>query len=273
MKGTFSALITFILTSTLACSSFAADNKDTLRVLFVGNSYTYFENLPHLVSIISNGAKTQLVTKKSTLGGAKLSEHWRGERGLKTKEIISRGKFEIVVLQEHSMGTLIEKDSVKKYVKLFCDLIRSRGAKPYIYQTWARENAPKNQGTISMTYQEIATSNNSEVVPVGNAWALAKELWPEIKLYDPDGSHPSKFGTFLAACVFTKAILHNLPSWIPNSFKIEDKHNESVMLMNVDTAYVTFCRKITEKVVADGLEERSSQASGIDAKVKSTIKK
>lgn len=50
-----------------------------LKVLFVGNSYTYGYNLAHIVSIISQETSTYLVTRKSVIGGASLKEHWQGK--------------------------------------------------------------------------------------------------------------------------------------------------------------------------------------------------
>ena len=44
-----------------------------LKVLFVGNSYTYGYNLPHIVSIMSEECSTKLITQKSVIGGARLS--------------------------------------------------------------------------------------------------------------------------------------------------------------------------------------------------------
>jgi len=72
----------------------AQAESDTLKILFVGNSYTVSGNLPQIVSIISDSIETKLVTRKSTIGGAKLHEHWHGDRGLKTKELIQKGDFE-----------------------------------------------------------------------------------------------------------------------------------------------------------------------------------
>ena len=93
-------LLIFIISGIYPYSSaFAQVNRDTLKVLFVGNSYTYVQNLPQVVSIISDSTKTKLVTRKSTVGGAYLREHWYGKRGLKTKEIITKGKFDLVILQ------------------------------------------------------------------------------------------------------------------------------------------------------------------------------
>ncbi|NEW84128.1 MAG: hypothetical protein GZ094_17410 [Mariniphaga sp.] len=150
-------------------SSLAQVKRDTLKVLFVGNSYTYVQNLPRVVSIISDSTKTKLVTRKSTVGGAFLSEHWFGKRGLKTKEIITKGKFDIVILQENSMGTIQQPDSTIKYAKLLCQLIKSSGAKPYFYMTWAREKVPQYQDEITNVYSKIAKDNGAILVPVGEA--------------------------------------------------------------------------------------------------------
>ena len=254
MKSAIFVVITALCLGLGQYSASVQVKRDTVKVLFVGNSYTYVENLHQIVSNLADGSNTKLITRKSTLGGTKLSEHWKGERGLKSKEIIRDGNFDIVVLQEHSMGTLVEKDSVKKYEKLFCDFIREHGAKPYIYLTWARENAPQNQEIINKVYAEVGKENKAEVVPAGNAWALAREWRPEIKLFDADGSHPSKIGTFLTACVFVKSILHELPTRIPNAYKIQDIDKESVLLMNIDSAHVSFCRKVVEKIAAEDIK-------------------
>jgi hypothetical protein len=70
-----------------------------MKVLFVGNSYTYGNNLAHIVSILSDSTETKLITRKSVIGGAYLREHWNGDRELKTREVIAEGDFDIVVPQ------------------------------------------------------------------------------------------------------------------------------------------------------------------------------
>ena len=98
--------------------------SDTVSVLFVGNSYTYFNNMAQIVSIISDSMETKIITRKSVLGGANLREHWFGERDLQTKSIISNGNFDIVVLQDFSMNPIDVPDSTLKYIKLFSDFIK-----------------------------------------------------------------------------------------------------------------------------------------------------
>lgn len=240
-------IATVIISILVTANIFA--QKDTLHVLFVGNSYTYYENLPQIVSLISDRTKTKLITQKTTIGGAKLSEHWKAERGLKTKAMIEKGKYDIVVLQEYSMGAINEPDSLKIYSKLFCDLIKKQGSTPCFYLTWAREKVPQYQDIINRVHSEVAKENHSALIPVGKAWALARQLRPDMNLFTPDGSHPSPIGTFLTACIFTASLSGEIPEKLPSSYDTVDKDGQSIFLMRLDPLDVVFCQMITNKIV------------------------
>ena len=233
----------------LSSTSYSQVEKDTLKVLFVGNSYTYFENLTQIVSIISDSTKTKLITKKSTVGGVSLRQHWLGLKGLKTKEKIKKGNFDIVVIQGHSMSTIKMPDSISKYAKLFCDYIKTNNAKPYLYQTWAREKVPQFQEAITRVYEDISINNNVSLVPVGEAWKLAKQLRPEIKLFSPDGSHPSRQGTFLTACVFIGSILREIPENLPSRIYTKDIDGELLFLARMDPLDVAFFKRIAKEFI------------------------
>ena len=177
----------------------ANSNRDTLRVLFVGNSYIYYNNLPQMVSLLSDSLNTKLICKKSTFGGATLGDHWNSRKGLRTREILAKEKFDIVIIQDNSMWPLEHADSVLMIGKLFCDLIKSINATPYIYNTWSREATPQTQSAINKTYESLALQTQSVLVPVGSIWAEAKAQKPTVQLYMSDDSHPSWHGTFLTA--------------------------------------------------------------------------
>lgn len=254
-------VLVFIPLVFLSLMSGAQSPKDTLRVLFVGNSYTYVENLPQLVSLMSEGTKTKLITRKSTVGGAYLSEHWKSERGLTTCKLISKGKFDIVVLQDNSMATIQQPDSTAKYARLLCRLIRESGAKPYFYMTWARERVPQYQQEISAVYTRIAAENNATLVPVGKAWELALQLRPTINLFNPDGSHPSALGALLSAYVFTCVLTGEVPSSIPSEFWIKGSDGESVQLNGIDNLDAVFFKKVTEQVLKDNTNQSMQSIS------------
>ncbi len=222
---------------------------DTLNILFVGNSYTYFSNMPHLVSLISDSTQTKLLTSKSVAGGARLSHHWRGERGLSTKELIENGDFDIVVLQDQSMSAIEQPDSLLIYSKKFSNYIRKNGAQPYLYCTWAREKVPQYQETITDVYKQAARENNTGIVNVGDTWASAKRLRPDLELYLSDGSHQSPLGAFLTACAFVKELSKELPDELPRYYKVIDTYGESVELMLLDPLDITFCLKLVNEII------------------------
>lgn len=228
--------------------SLQAQQKE-LKVLFVGNSYTYGNNLAHIVSILSEGTNTKLHTRKSVIGGANLGEHWNGERELNTREIIRDGGFDIVVLQDFSLSAIETPDSLLKYVKLFSEYIDQHEAETYLYNTWAREKVPQMQEEINEIYTMAARENNIQRVPVGSAWELAMDIRPTIDLHTADGSHATPLGTLLTACVFVRAICGELPREIPRSFRALDQYGETIYLFNVDMLDADFCSRIAAEII------------------------
>lgn len=226
----------------------AAEKRDTIRVLFVGNSYVYYNNLAQLINLLTEGMETQLICTKSTVGAAHLGEHWRGLRGLRSKEIISQQKNDIVVIQDNSMWPIEHKDSLLLYGTMFCDFIRKQGAKPFLYTTWARQKTPETQSLITSAYQELANTTAATRVPVGDAWQLAREQYPEMNLFFTDGSHPSNLGTFLIALSFIKKITGQLPAKFQTVYNYPDKDGESFRLMQLTEQEMKICADIVAQI-------------------------
>jgi hypothetical protein len=241
----------FLFVGILLLTGLCNAQQNELKVLFVGNSYTYQNNLAHIVSILSNGTPVKLDTRKSVTGGAYLWEHWNGDRNLATKEMIASGHFDVVVLQDNSMSAINAPDSTLKYVKLFAEYNRMHGAQTYLFQTWARKKVPQYQAEIDKIYTRAADENGAIRVPVGPAWELARQLRPSVELFDPDGSHPNSLGTLLTACLFVKILSGELPEVLPRSYIIEDANGEIVRLMEADPLDNEFCKRIAGQVLAE----------------------
>lgn len=202
----------------------------------------------HLYRIVP----TQLVTAKSTYEGSTLKNHWNGEKGLQTNELIKSGHFDIVVLQEFSMETIDNPDTFLEYAKKFSDYIKENGARPYFYETWAREKVPQWQKMITKMYRRAATENGAGLVRVGEARELALKLRPQLELYQADGSHPSPLGALLAACVFVKTFTGELPDRLPSRFTITDDEGESLNLLDfINQLDIRFFLEVTEEISAN----------------------
>ena len=81
--------------------------KDTLNILFVGNSYTYFYNLPIVVNEMSKHSNsTYIKTTHSLVGGSTLENHVNQERNTKTVDYLKNNKYDFVILNHHSLATI-----------------------------------------------------------------------------------------------------------------------------------------------------------------------
>lgn len=194
---------------------------DTVRVLFIGNSYTYVNNLPAVLAAMARSATParEVVWRMVTTGGRTLKGHWEADDA--ARRAIREGRWDYVVLQEQSLlgATVIDGEPVVSdparifwpYARRFAEEARAAGAEPLFYLTWARKNRPEAQAALTHAYMTVARETGARVVPVGLAWKDARRLHPDVELFDEDGSHPSPAGTYLAASVFF-ATLFGAPS-------------------------------------------------------------
>lgn len=233
--------------------SHARPVKDTLRVLFVGNSYTYYNNLIQMVSLISDSLDTKLICTKSTVGGTNLGEHWREEKGLRSKTMIQKGSYDIVVFHDHSLRPIEAPDSLLYYGGLLCELIKSKKARPFLYNTWAREKNPASQEIINDTYTRLSEQCGAARVRVGDSWQEYLKQSPKASLYSGDGSHPSNLGTFIAALCFVKAITGKLPDSIPTVFNYFDRDGETFRIMQVSKEEITLGISVVNGIIVQAL--------------------
>ena len=233
----------------VAGETYFGENEPPKNVLFVGNSYTYFWNLPQLVHLMAKEKGIDLKTRQSTSGGVNLGMHWRGEKELKSQQKIKSGAFDVVVFQDHSMRSIEHPDSLLYFGKKLCDLAKENGAKPFIYMTWAREWNPLMQSQITKMYSKLAIENNATLVPVGKAWELARKLRPDIKLYDPDGSHSSTTGTYLTACVFFAVLTGESPIGLPKRLQSKDENGDPIYWMILSENDARFCQEVAAEIL------------------------
>ena len=232
------------------------------RVLFVGNSYTYFENLPHIVSAMAEKKGIPLIVQTSTAGGATLEHHWKGERFLTTVQKIESEDYDAVILQDQSRRPILEPEKTIKDIGLFCTLIKKKKAVPYLFLTWASKNDPKMQGQLTETYMKAARINNAKVIPVGLAWELARKLRHDIPVYSKDGQHPSKLGAYLTACVFFGILTGESPLVLSKYPMNTDNIGDSNDPMGLNEQDKIFCQKVAEQTTEEFYPNKTINPTG-----------
>jgi hypothetical protein len=212
------------------------ESQNPLRILFIGNSYTYFNNLPVLLSELATSANPSKMLEAQMIvrGGATLKMHWEEGAALKA---LQQGKWNYVVLQEQSTLPITDPATMHKYARLFDAEIKKAGAKTIFHLTWARQNQPENQVKLNDAYFGIAKELKAMIAPVGLAWEKAFKEDPKRVFHMEDKSHPNATGSYMAACVFYALIYEKSPEKLTNRINGYPV-NESGVVSNVKSELV-----------------------------------
>ena len=201
-------------------------NATIRKVLFIGNSYIYTNNMPLMFQTLTGSMGDTLIYDQSTIGGYTFSMH---DTTAATITKIFSQQWDIVVLQEQSELPSFppaEVDTeVYPYAHRLDSLIHANDSctQTMFLMTWGHANGdPLNcssypvictytgmQLRLRQSYMQMTQDNNAIVAPVGAAWQVMMDSFaPGIWLYISDSSHPDPSGSYLESCVLYSSIFH-----------------------------------------------------------------
>lgn len=233
----------------------------THQTLFVGNSYTFGNDLPLLYGAIVERAHLAPRSVMVAYGGYTLNDHARDMRAdgtelarwLRTGSEADRD-WDFVVLQEQSQIGGYPTDDPNRQASIAAArtlgaVSMDQGARVVLFLTWGRERGDDAlptlfpdfltmQDRLDANYRETATSVERlgvevRIAPIGTAFrimhtrASAGGADPTVEgssfdaLYESDGSHPSLAGSYLAAWVIFGTISAIDPAAVPSAMLAE----------------------------------------------------
>ena len=241
----------------------------TKNVLFLGNSYTASNSLPQLTANIALSLNDTLNWDSNTPGGYTFQQHSTNSTSLSK---IATGNWDYVVLQEQSQIPSFPPSQVANdcypFAAILIDSIKSANScvEPLFFMTWGRENGDQSncanypplctydgmQARLRESYIQMSLDNQCSVSPVGAAWKYVRDQHPSIGLYSSDGSHPSIYGSYLAACVHYSSLFKKSPV---GSTYISSISNSDALLLQEAAALI----------VLDSLDNWRIGANDVDA--------
>jgi len=243
----------FILAVCCITLSFAQPKK----ILFIGNSYTYVNDLPKMISEMGASTGDSLIYDSNTPGGYTFQLH---STNATTLAKINAQKWDYVVLQEQSQLPSFPPSQVAvecyPYARKLDSLIHLNNpcTKVVFYMTWGRKYGDASncanypvictydgmQGRLRQSYLEMADNNEAVVAPAGMAWKASRAADSTLNLWSSDNSHPSLEGSYLTACTFYATIFQKTPVGLPPSGTLAP-------------ATATFLQNIAHNTVFDSL--------------------
>ncbi len=180
-----------------------------------------------------------------------LQQHANSQTSL---DLIASQAWDFVVMQEQSQLGALPADITTTEISAI-QLIAAIEANyectyPVLYMTWGRENGDDlncpnfpfmctytgMQQALINNYVALGNWNDAHTAPIGAAWRTVRETHPEIQLYQPDGSHPSIAGTYLAACVFYSTFFQE--SCVDATFNSSLDQTTAAILRNIASSTV-----------------------------------
>lgn len=209
------ALIIFISNSGFA------QNK---RILWLGNSYTAYNNLPSMFYNLALSGGDTIIFDANMPGGFTLNAHTANQTSLNK---IAQGNWDYVILQAQSQEPSFPPAQVISqtlpYAIELDSLIHASSpcAKTVFYMTWGRKYGDSQNcvnypplctfegmsNRLRWGYKTMADETEGIISPVGSSWKNAWYADSTINLWNADLSHPSAAGSYLAACTFYSTIL------------------------------------------------------------------
>jgi len=175
-----------------------------LKILFIGNSHTYFNDMPAMVKKLAEGAGFDASVTMIAHGGWFLKQHL-AEHSKEAEFNIRHGDYDYVVLQEHT-HPFEEETAYLNSIRVFSEMIRNAGAVPVVYATWAKKDDAAAEPRMEELQARAARENGALLAEVGKKWWETLKKSPELNLYYTDGQHASEVGSALAAGVIWDVI-------------------------------------------------------------------
>jgi len=203
-------------------------SKTDINVLFVGNSYTFYNSGVdfHLQKMLDADAKNDTSfnysIQKVAFSSYTLQAHYQDTI---TTNKIKNKKWNMVVLQEQSTRPINNPALFLEYATKLDLEIKKTNAKTVLFMTWAPKETPSEINTISASYLSVGSQIKAQVVPTGSVWDAFQKANPQINLYFTDNKHPSLAGTYLVSCAFYYSLFGKNPTsnqYLPVGLTLQD---------------------------------------------------
>ncbi|NOT07036.1 MAG: hypothetical protein HOP28_02410 [Gemmatimonadales bacterium] len=193
------------------------DPNATTRILFIGNSLTYYNDLPDMVKALADSAGiTGVQAAQVAQPDYALEDHYADGRAVSA---IQAGGWHYVALQQGPSSTTANRANLRQWAATFAQIIRSKGGTPAMFQVWPQIQNFSTFDAANESYRLAAEDIDGLLFPAGKAWQAALRRDPSIQLYY-DGLHASVIGSYLAALTIFGELFDRSVIGLPGGLRV-----------------------------------------------------
>ncbi|MEZ5465101.1 MAG: SGNH/GDSL hydrolase family protein [Lysobacteraceae bacterium] len=204
-------LVLLFVLAVASCTGVRPTEPD-IRVLFLGNSLIYENNLPGVFDALAlrNG---RLVHSDMIVNGGATLDQWHSQGAV--DRAMSSQRYDVVILQERG-GDLLggfgadAKRRSEQAIKALAVMIRERGARPVMLGTYQPD--PRFAAGVAAAELEFSSGINLEHLSLANMLARGQSCFPDAQWIAADGAHPGPDLTLLEAVLLHLKLFGEFPS-------------------------------------------------------------
>ncbi|GAA5024442.1 hypothetical protein GCM10011506_08080 [Marivirga lumbricoides] len=175
----------------------------TVKILLLGNSLSYTNNLPELLQQEYASKNIKLEADILAKPNYSLEDHWN--EGIFQKMIASGG-YNYIIVQQGPSSQADGLEMLLDYGQKIAKLCRQKEAKLVFFMVWPSiSNYHTFEGVIN-NYTKAAAKANAILCPVGKEWKAHFEATKDFSFLGSDGFHPSLKGSQSIAEIIVKTI-------------------------------------------------------------------
>ncbi|MDL2215579.1 hypothetical protein LJB77_00660 [Ruminococcaceae bacterium OttesenSCG-928-N02] len=194
---------------------------DKLRVLFLGNSHTFFNDMPAIFKKMAQaGQNVEVeVTMQAHPG---VTWAWHLNQNYELRYALVHGKYDYLVMQQAAHSPSPAPEDTMRDGKAIIEKARLCGTTPIVLLPWAERHDPAHQAIMYNTYTALAKEAQVTLSPVGRVYERTNALRKDIDLFWFDGEHCSPYGSYVSAICAYAIIFNESPVGLP---ALSIKHN------------------------------------------------
>lgn len=234
-KIIFAVLIITIISS---CSTGIFSSKTDYSVLFIGNSFTGYNNMPGMFSFLSDKAGYSTYVDYFLKYGFSMKEILADTQ---LYEMLEERVWDKIVIQtDYDMAYSYKRNTLIQSLLAFRDSagIYCDSCEIFLVSVWAPKDGYVIENSDTLSYDEFqnmliegvsyaADALEMPIIPSGSVWqALCSEIINY--KYDSDGYHPGIAGSYIFACAGFCSIYRNKAAGVHYYGSVEE--DEGVLI-------------------------------------------
>lgn len=196
-----------------------------MRVLFLGNSHTYYNDMPHIFQMMCRERAKDVQVDMQAYPG--VTYYWHYSLNTALRYALMHGEYDVMFMQQAAHDPCPPREETLRDAAAIVALAKKCGVEPIQTVPWAEKRFPEHQQGMYEIYSTLAEENGIRLNPVGNVFEDVLENHPDIDLYFYDGEHANEYGSYvIAMCAFATIFHESVQGLIPRSCRLLDRTKE-----------------------------------------------